>query len=101
MLFSQCPSCNYQFWLPRVQPRRYAGGLWRINAYFCPSCSTQLRLQRWMVWARSMAIFTAFICLMMIRVMPEQAGLLRTLAVVIPVVVIFFPKKYELLEPLP
>jgi hypothetical protein len=99
MLLSQCPSCDYRFWLPKVQPRRYAGGFWRINAYFCPSCGAQLRLQRWMVWARSAVIFAAFVCLLMARSVPEQAGLLRVLAVVFPILVILFPKKYELIEP--
>jgi uncharacterized paraquat-inducible protein A len=101
MLLSQCPSCDHQFWLPRVQPRRYAGGLWRINAYFCPSCGASLRMQRWMVWTRSGAIFAAFLCLMMIRFLPAYSGLLRALAIAIPVVVIFMPKKYDLLEPQP
>ncbi len=99
MLLSQCPSCDHAFWLPKVEPRRYAGGLWRINAYFCPACGVQLRLQRWVVWARSAAIFAAFGCLMMARANPEQSGMLRALAVVFPVVVILFPKKYDLLEP--
>jgi len=101
MLLSQCPSCHHQFWLPRVQPRRYAGGFWRINAYFCPSCGVQLRLQRWVVWARSAAIFAAFVCLMMARAKPEQSGVLRAIAVVFPVLVILFPKKYDLIEPQP
>lgn len=99
MLLSQCPSCDYRFWLPKVQPRRYAGGFWRINAYFCPSCGVQLRLQRWMVWARAAAIFVAFVCLIMARSIPEQSGMLRVLAVLVPVLVILFPKKYELIEP--
>jgi hypothetical protein len=99
MLLSRCPSCDYHFWLPKVQPRRYAGGFWRINAYFCPSCGVQLRLQRWMVWARSAVIFMAFVCLIMARSIPEQSGMLRVVAVVFPVLVILFPKKYELIEP--
>lgn len=101
MFLSQCPSCQYAFWFPRVQPRRYAWGFWRINAYFCPSCGVQLRLQRWVVWVRSAAIFTAFICLILARSLPEQSGVLRTLAVVFPIFVILFPKKYDLIEPLP
>ena len=99
MLLSQCPSCHHRFWIPRVQPRRYAGGLWRINAYFCPLCGAQLRLQRWVVWARSAAIFVAFAFLILARANPEQAGVLRVLAVAIPVLVILFPKKYDLMEP--
>ncbi len=101
MKLSQCPSCQHRFWLPRVEPRRYAWSLLRINAYFCPSCSAQLRLQRWVVWVRSVAIFIAFLCLILIRSFPEQAGLLRTIAVLFPLVVILYPKKYDLLEPLP
>lgn len=101
MLLSQCPSCDHQFWLPKVQPRRYAWGFWRINAYFCPSCGAQLRLYRWVIWTRAAAIFVAFACLMMMRAAPEQAGVLRALAVVIPVLVILLPKQYKLMEPQP
>jgi hypothetical protein len=54
-----------------------------------------------MVWARSAAIFAAFVCLMMARAKPEQSGVLRALAVAIPVLVILFPKKYDLIEPQP
>jgi hypothetical protein len=61
----------------------------------------QLRLQRWVVWTRSAAIFAAFVCLMMARAKPEQSGVLRALAVAIPVLVILFPKKYDLIEPQP
>jgi hypothetical protein len=99
MLLSQCPSCGHRFWLPRVQPRRYAWGFWRINAYFCPSCGVQLRLQPWVVWVRSAAIFLAFVCLLMARAAPEQSGVLRTLAVLFPILVILFPKRYQLIEP--
>lgn len=101
MLLSQCPSCQHRFWLPRVQPRRSGWPLVRINAYFCPSCDVQLRLQRWVVWVRSVAIFIAFACLIMIRSIPEQAGILRALALLFPVLVILFPKKYDLIEPQP
>jgi len=52
-----------------------------------------------MVWARSAVIFMAFVCLIMARSIPEQSGVLRVLAVVFPVLVILFPKKYELIEP--
>ena len=68
---------------------------------FLPLVRRGLRMQRWMVWTRSGAIFAAFVCLMMIRFLPEYSGLLRALAVAIPVVVIFMPKKYDLLEPQP
>jgi hypothetical protein len=54
-----------------------------------------------MVWARSGAIFMAFVCLIMARSVPEQSGMLRILAVVFPVLIILFPKKYELVEPQP
>ena len=101
MLLSQCPACEHQFWLPRVQPRRFAWALLQINAYFCPSCHVPLRLQRWVVWVRSVAIFTAFLCLFVARYATELSGPMRVLAILFPVFAVLFPKKYELLEPRP
>lgn len=101
MLLSRCPSCQHQFWLPRVQPRRSGWPLLRVNAYFCPSCGVQLRLQRWVVLARSVAIFIAFVCLIMVRSLPEQADILRILALLFPVFVILFPKQYDQVGPRP
>ena len=99
MFLSQCPSCDHSFWIPKVQPRRYAWGFLRINAYFCPSCETQLRLQRWVVWLRSVAIFLAFASLFAARSAPDQSSMWRMTAIVLLLLSVLFPKKYDLMEP--
>ena len=83
MLSSQCPSCDHLFWIPRVQPRRFSWGLLRINAYFCPSCDSPLRLQRWVIWVRSVAIFLAIASLFVARGAPDQASAWRVTAIVL------------------
>lgn len=99
MLLSKCPTCQHQFWIPRVQPRSFAWGFFHINAYFCPSCNAALRLVPWVVWVRSGAIFAAFVCLFMARYLTGLSGIMRALAILFPICAVLFPKKYELLEP--